>query len=369
MYCKACRKKLKGDQTCPCGSPDRLFYADYYPEGRQGPRVQRLIDVDNIEAARTIEGLIRAGSLEARKPGAVKQSFTTATIEELTRDYLEWVKLHYTAQTYRERTYTMNYINRIVGNVPVQGFNDHHVSLYQKTRKAQGVSGRTINKELNYVRGFLRWAREEKGMETRTVKMKALPEPRPIPIVLSPSEVKRILDAATPYYRAFILCLYTLVLRFKEAAHLRWSDIDFENKAVRCQQKGGTFKILPLSKMLISALKEIGQKDGDQYVFGRGEEGRPPVNVRKTIKALCQKTGITKRVYPHLFRHSGATALMADGVNLRVVQRMLGHADIGTTEWYTTVVMEHLRGAGDSLENGLSRRGNSQNKQQIRRVK
>jgi site-specific recombinase XerD len=249
----------------------------------------------------------------------------------------------------------MKYINRIVGNVPVSTFNEHHISLFQKTRKAQGVGNKTINKELYYIMGLLKWCREEKGLEIRAVKLKKLPYARPLPIVLSPAEVSRILKVAPPFYRALILCLYTLGLRFSEASSLKWEDVDFENMAVRTRQKGGSFKILPLSPRLKAALEEIGPRDRGKYVFVSKGTGQPIVNVRRALKTICAKAGVKKHVHPHLFRHSVATAMMGAGINLRTVQAMLGHADIGTTEFYTHVAMEHLRGAESVIEAGIKR--------------
>ena len=357
IKCSGCGKRLKDALPCPvCGEIKRRFWVDHYPDGRNGKRVQKPLDekIQNLETASAIDRSTRAANLESRKPGAVKENLTGATIEDLTPDYLQWVRLNKQPGTYTEREYTMVYINRIIGDVPIETFNDHHVSLFQKIRKAQGVSNKTINKELYYVMAFLKWCREEKEMAVRPVKMKKLPYARPLPIVLSPGEVSRILQAATPFYRAFFLCLYTLGLRFSEAQGLKWDDVDIENMAIRCRQKGGTFKILPMHSRLKAALKKIGPPARGKYVFLSKRTGRPIVNVRRAIKAICLKAGITKHVHPHLFRHSVATAMMGAGINLRTVQIMLGHAEIGTTEFYTHVAMEHLRGAESAIEAGIS---------------
>jgi len=315
--CRSCRAIVKDPaMPCPaCGSVDKTFFVRYYPEGRNGKRSWYPLEdtITTIDQARGFDEALRAAALEGRKPGSVRDSLTASTIEDLTPDYLEWVRLHRTKQTYREREYTMRYINAIIGNVPVLAFNDHHISLYQKSRNAQGVSNKTINKELYYVLGFLRWARDEKGLDVRAVKMKKLPYARPIPLVLSPGEVARILEAAPPFYRAFFLALYSLGLRFTEARTLRWSDIDFENNSVRCIQKGGAWKILPLSGSLKAALKVLEGRNESDYVFYSQRSKGPIVNVRKAIKNACVAAKIAKHVSPHLFRHSVATHLMGGG--------------------------------------------------------
>lgn len=359
IKCRSCRRRIYDESgTCPlCKSSDGLqFIADYWPDGRHGKRAHHKINVDDVTVARRIADKMRMAALHGRKPEEAKKVDESFTIEGLTDDYLSWVRLHRTAGTYREREYSMKYINRIVGNVPVMAFNDLHISIYQESRNAQKVSNKTINKEIYYILGMLRWCREEKGMAVRSVQMKKLPYSRPLPIVLSPGEVAKILKAASPFYRAFILCLYTLGLRFSEAQGLKWDDIDMANMAVRCRQKGGTFKILPMEKRLKAALKAIGPQTMGKYVFVSKITNRPIVNVRKALGSICAKAGISKHVYPHLFRHSVATAMMGDGTNLRTVQAMLGHADIGTTEFYTHVSLDHLRDAGKKIEAGMKKR-------------
>lgn len=318
IYCKSCKKKIKGETPCPCGSTERKFYADYWPDGRNGKRKLAPIDTDNRDVAAIIEKEIRAAALEGRKPGAVKKSFTTATIEDLTPDYLEWVKLHRTKGTYREREYSMGYINKIIGTVPVPAFNNHHISLYQTTRKAQGVGHRTINKECFYIMGFLRWARTERGLNVRDVSMegKKLQHHRPIPIVLSVSEIQRLLAVCTPFYKALFLCLYAIGLRWSEASGLQWQDIDFENRLLRCVQKGGSWKVLPMPDALQSILSHLKESSESSFVFYSKHGKKQIVNIRKAIKSVCDKAGITKRVYPHLLRHSFSTHLMSSGVNV-----------------------------------------------------
>ena len=94
-------------------------------------------------------------------------------------------------------------------------------------------------------------------MAARTFRIETLPHKRPVPMVLSPEEVPGILKAAEPFYRAFFLCLYTLGLRMNEARQLKWEDIDFKAHAVRIQQKGGTWKILPLSAWTVEEITAL----------------------------------------------------------------------------------------------------------------
>ena len=177
-----------------------------------------------------------------------------------------------------------------------------------------------------------------------------LPHQRPRPIILSPDEVTRLVDAAEPFYRAFFLCLYTLGFRLSEATYLRWRDIDRESKTVTVIQKGGSVKVEPLNAWLDAALKTLKKElkskpEPDDYVFLNPRKGRPVMDIRTPLERAAKKAGIIKRVTPHLLRHSVATHLLAKGKNLRTIQAMLGHAQVGTTEWYTHVVTDDIRDA------------------------
>ena len=331
------------------------FIIDYYPDGRRGKRVRLKLpeSVTSIEEARAIEADLKRAIRGETEP---EPATITSTFGDLFDDYLRWVLLHRAKSTFREHEYSFKYVARIIGKFPVAGWNHNLISLYQKTRHGQGVSNRTINKECHYISGFIRWCREEQNIAIQSVQIKKLPHTRPIPIVLSPDEVVRIIDAAEPFYRAFFLCLYSLGLRFSEAKYLKWGDIDFANKTVLTVQKGGSYKVLPLNEWLESALDALKPEKPEGYIFTIKRTGRPVVNVRKAIARAAERAKVTKKVNPHLFRHSIATHFMGEDVNLRKIQTYLGHAQISTTEWYTHVVAGHLKDATEGIFRRMSKR-------------
>jgi len=159
------------------------------------------------------------------------------------------------------------------------------------------------------------------------------------------------------------------------ARRLRWSDVDFERGTVNLIQKGGSTKSLPMGAAVVSSLraiaplrrkfKEIG---GSLPVFQHPVEqyrnpGHAVINLKPAIERACTKAGITKRVTPHLFRHSFATHLVDADVNLRTVQKLLGHSRIATTEIYTHVSMETMRSAQHMIDAGLAARGHNKPRQ------
>ena len=210
-----------------------------------------------------------------------------------------------------------------------------------------------INKEIRYLGGFVRWASKLGHITPRRLQSDSLPYKRPLPSILSVDEVLKIIQASEPFYQAFLLCLYSLGLRFTEARNLTWDRVDMKNMSIKVKQKGGTFKILPLGERLKRALKAIKPKDGGTYVFISDRTGRPIVDIRKAIARACEKAKVARHVNPHLFRHSVASHLMSENQNASIIQKFLGHSQLATTQWYSHVSADNLRGAGKVISGFL----------------
>lgn len=332
------------------------FVIDYRPHGRHGRRIRITLPehITSLAEAVEIERSLKAARHAKREESTAPQD---ATVCELFPDYMAWYRLRRSPRTVEDLTYTYRrHISRILGNEAVSGLNIAHVNLYQTMRKIDGVANRTVNKELDYISGFLRWCRDTQ-MILCGVPRDRLPAKRPIPIILTAAEVSRIVAAAEPLYRAFFLCLYATALRKAEARMLKWHDFDFENRSVRVLQKGGSFKMLPLPEILHEALGALPRHDAatnpEAYVFFNRTTGKPIFDVRDAIRRACGKAGVHKKVTPHLFRHSVATHMMERKINLRIIQLFLGHTAISTTQWYTHVGAESLRDAQEEIEKPL----------------
>lgn len=367
VKCRKCGRKLRKQeqalQACPgCGAGDLRYIIDYWPRGRRGGRKQLTLprDVTNKEAALAFERDFCA-ILSTRNDGKKPQA-RPSTVADLFPDYLDWYKLHRSASTWKDVSGAWERdLKRILGDYQVTEISGEHYLIYQKIRSGQ-VSARTVNKELDYFSGFLRWCRREKGLPVERVVYEGLPYNKPLPMVLSPGETARILEAAQaePVYHALFGCLYLLGLRSAEARGIRIADLDFANRTVVVQQKGGAYKLLPINDRVIEAIRaamvwrEGKVKSGKgwkatPYVFSVRKDGEPIQNMRKAIARICAAAGVTKPVHPHLFRHSIATHLLGADVNLRTIQQYLGHTQISTTEVYTHVAMAHLRRAQDAI--------------------
>lgn len=272
-----------------------------------------------------------------------------ATVAALWPAYLEDCRLHRGPSFCPdlELLYRAHY-GKYLGDIPIGKLAADHLAAYQKARHAGGVSNRTINKEVAHFRAFDRWARQRCGLPPRCLELRDLPYRRPIPIVLDIEEMRRLLQAAEPFYRVLFLFLFGLGMRTISARRLEWKDVDLHGRTVRIVQKGGGENLLPIPDWLYPELKAL-QKAGawSRYVFQARHTPieRPFWGLRDAIERARTKAGITKRVYPHLLRHSFATHLLKQGVDIRIIQAMLGHTQISTTQWYTQVALDTKRAA------------------------
>ena len=182
---------------------------------------------------------------------------------------------------------------------------------------------------------------------------------RQIPIVLSPDEVTRMIDA-TPNlrHRTILMTLYSTGMRRSELCHLRPEDIDKERMIVRIRQgKGGKDREVPLSPKLLEQLRTYYRsvKVRNGWVFPSLQARRPDQPItQKAVWHACReatrRAGITKAVHPHTLRHSFATHLFDSGAELPVIQTLLGHSDPRDTMIYLHLATRKLREAPNPLE-------------------
>ena len=180
-----------------------------------------------------------------------------------------------------------------------------------------------------------------------------------IPIALSVEEVDRIINSIDlskdhgERNRAIIECLYSCGLRVSELLEIQISNIFFKESIIRVIGKGNKQRIVPLSNVLknylkhyinfIRAKQKIQKNETDTLFLNRNGGKLSSVMIFTIVKQLTKEAGIQKKVSPHTFRHSFATHLVEGGADLRVVQEMLGHANITTTEIYTHLNTDYLR--------------------------
>ena len=180
-------------------------------------------------------------------------------------------------------------------------------------------------------------------------------EPRKAPVVLSQEEVARLLEAAPGLkYKAALSLAYGAGLRVSEVANLKVSDIDSERMTLRVEQgKGQRDRYVMLSPQLLGLLRDWWRAARPQVWLFPGQNPINPMTPRqlnRAVHAAKDLAGISKRVSPHTLRHSFATHLLEQGVDIRVIQVLLGHAKLETTALYTRVAVNTVRDVKSPLE-------------------
>jgi len=172
--------------------------------------------------------------------------------------------------------------------------------------------------------------------------------PHPLPDVMSFDEVLSLLDAAEAYRNRVILTLmYGAGLRITEACALRVDDIDSKRKTIHVRDgKGRKDRYVMLPEMVLDLLRNYWRMaKPKEYLFPGRTKGRhiTPQNIRREFHRARRKAGIRESVHPHTLRHSFATHLVDAGVDLEVVQALLGHACISTTSVYVRTSTKRIR--------------------------
>ena len=184
---------------------------------------------------------------------------------------------------------------------------------------------------------------------------------RKIPVVLSLEEMKRLLEATTCLkHQAALSVAYGAGLRVAERSALKVRDIDSEGMLLRIERgKGGRYRNAMLPVGLLPLLRDwwrTGRQQGVMHADGwlfPGRNAMVPISTRQLYRVVveaAEAADIAKRVGPHTLRHSFATHLLEDGVDIRVIQALLGHAKLNTTAFYTQVATKTMRAVTSPLD-------------------
>lgn len=282
----------------------------------------------------------------------LKKPNTRDTVNSLVDDFLEHVRLHQAESTYRwKKYYLVTAIIPFFGNYFIDCITEDEIERYKKHRKAQihhasATKGgnRLINLEILCLKAMAKW----KGCE---IKAKRLPDKPGLPSILTREEVKSLLDAfEDKEYRAMFLLMYLAGMRRGEVFSLTWDRIDFNNGIIRTTGKGSKDRTIPMMQPVIDALKSLRGDNGDSLVFPSPVTGNKRVDVRKAIERAKTRAEITKRIYPHLLRHSFATHIYNATGDLNALRETMGHTDFRVTKIYTQLSEDHKR---EVMEKGL----------------
>jgi len=218
------------------------------------------------------------------------------------------------------------------------------VRRYQFHLTARGVGVPTVNQTVSTLRFFFKVTLARPDLVERTAFVR---EPRKLPVVLSPVEVVRLLDAAPSLkYKAALSVAYGAGLRASEVVALKVSDIVSQRMVIRVEQgKGRKDRYVMLSPHLLDLLRAWWKLARPQGWLFPGQNRLNPLTTRqlnRACHAAADRAGINKRVSLHTLRHSFATHLLEQNIDIRVIQVLLGHAKLDTTALYTRVATKTI---------------------------
>ena len=235
-------------------------------------------------------------------------------------------------------------------------------SLSKVTRTHRPVSARTLGRTLAALRSFLRYL-ERRGKTTGALRG-ALPRvsaPQPLPAAIAETPLNELMDRAAASVpegdvralRALVAAewLYGSGLRLTELTGLTWGRFDARRRLARVRGKGSKERVVPVGQRAAETLARYWSALGrtprpeSPLLPGRGQASISPRTLERDIRAFLGALGPNAATHPHALRHSFATHLLDRGANLRAVQELLGHQNLGTTQIYTHVTRRRLRAA------------------------
>jgi integrase/recombinase XerD len=223
---------------------------------------------------------------------------------------------------------------------------------YQVHQSKEGIPPATMNGSVAALRFFFRVTLNHPELGRH---LTLVPLPERLRVVLSQEEVAQLLEAAPGVkYKAAFSVAYGAGLRVSEVAHLKVSDIESKRMLLRIEQgKGRRDRHAMLSPRLLALLQDYWWVAKPRTWLFPGKDPLLPITTRQLHRVVCETAEaieINKRVTPHVLRHSFATHLLDQGVDIRVIQVLLGHAKLETTAIYTTVALKVLRSVTSPLD-------------------
>ena len=274
---------------------------------------------------------------------------------EIISQYLEYLELEKglsqnTIDAYRRDLYSFAEVS---GTETVNAVDRTTINSYIRFLKERDLAPASIIRKVASLRGFFKWIYSMNIITKNPASTLEQPKvPKRLPKVVSLKDIEEMLHSGlNPLQSVTMELLYSCGLRVSELVNLKVNDIDINSKYIRCFGKGSKERIIPVGKQGLEKIKNylperemiIKKYNLNTKRLLINEKGRF-IN-RQDIYNFIHKRGqmIHKNISPHTLRHSFATHLLENGADLRVVQELLGHSDVSTTQLYTHISKKRLK--------------------------
>ena len=235
------------------------------------------------------------------------------------------------------------------------------INMFIRKLRENKLAPSSIIRKMASLRGFFKWASSAGIIDKNPASTLEQPKvPQRLPKVVSIKEIEEMLhNNLTPLEHVIMELLYSCGLRVSELVNLKTSDIDLSSKYVRCFGKGSKERIIPIGEIAKKAVTEymterdflVKKYNLNTKLLLKQKSGR--LITRQDVYTFIHAQGklIHKNISPHTLRHSFATHLLENGADLRVVQELLGHSDVSTTQLYTHISKKRLKDVYFSINN------------------
>jgi tyrosine recombinase XerC len=237
-----------------------------------------------------------------------------------------------------------------IDNVVLRGF---LAALYERGEKKS-----TVGRKLAAIRSFFQFCVRKRWLDDNPAKVVATPkQDRPVPSFLSEEEMEEFLDlpkTSKPLDlrdKAMLELLYATGIRVSELVGINLEDLKFTERLIRVKGKGKKERLVPFGRIAEQSLRSYlmvrnfinkGQVEESSLFLNYRGQKLSPRSVERTVDKYIRQTAVRRKISPHSLRHSFASHLLSRGADLRVIQELLGHESLATTQKYTHLDLKHL---------------------------
>ncbi|MDH5408824.1 MAG: tyrosine recombinase XerC [Gammaproteobacteria bacterium] len=237
----------------------------------------------------------------------------------------------------------------------LKDINEFHIRGFISLRHRQGITGKSLARQLSAVRSFFKFLIEEQLLRYNPARTVSAPKsPRKLPKTLDVDQTSHLLeikgsDPLTIRDRAILELFYSSGLRLSELVNLDLPDIDLTDGIVQVTGKGNKMRRVPVGRKAVDAIKhwlrirkQLAPANLNALFVGQRGTRLQQRAIQKRLRDWAIKQGMDVHVHPHMLRHSFASHMLESSSDLRAVQELLGHSDISTTQIYTHLDFQHL---------------------------
>jgi tyrosine recombinase XerC len=266
--------------------------------------------------------------------------------------YLE-IEKNYSKHTILNYELDLEEFQKFLGEQPIEKVDYLGVRKYLATLKERALQSRSVARKLSSLRTFFRFLTREGFVKSNPITGILSPKlDKHLPQFLTEEETTRLIESSIPKTlsgkrdRAILETFYSTGIRISELVGLNLEDVDIISGIVKVRGKGKKERIVPIGEIAIRAIRDYLEKrnmETSALFLNPSRRRISDRGVRYMFRKYILRAGIKQGISPHTLRHSFATHLLNRGADLRTVQELLGHANLGTTQIYTHLTTERLK--------------------------